>query len=88
MESNPYIDEMPQGAVFMGYGGTAPDYETFVFSYRGCEVRFPRHPEFWNRENDPDYEDCGDVGAEYGCISGEGWADVIEQLDEMDGRSA
>ena len=68
-------DMQARGASFMGYGGSAREYETAVFSYRGAEVRIPR----WPSKFSPDR-----VEREYACISGRDATDVDKTIDDMD----
>lgn len=65
----------PEGAVFLGYGGSSVAYETLVFSYQGIEVRFPRLPMMFS----PD-----EVENLYGCFSGEDWKDVLERREDLE----
>jgi hypothetical protein len=61
----------------MGFGGSATDYETLVYSVRygggWQEVRFPVHPDKFPPDK---------VEAAYGCISGLDWGDIEEALSD------
>jgi hypothetical protein len=67
----------PAEASFMGFGGSATDYETLVYSVRygggWQEVRFPVHPDKFPPDK---------VEAAYGCISGLDWRDIEEALSD------
>jgi hypothetical protein len=67
----------PAEASFLGFGGSATDYETLVYSVRHGggwqEVRFPVHPDRFPPDR---------VEAAYGCLSGLDWADIEEALSD------
>jgi hypothetical protein len=65
---------MHQTEVFEGYGGSAVEDETKVYTYRGFEIRIPSHPDSFP----PD-----DVEYEYACISAFSLADAKETVNDV-----
>lgn len=59
---------------FIGYGGSAVEYETKVYTYRGMEIRIPQRPDVFH----PD-----DVSAEYACFSAHTLEEATEEVDEL-----
>lgn len=60
--------------MFQGYGGSDPDYETLVYTYRGIEIRIPVMPAVFDPES---------VSSEYGCFSALTLDDAVDDIDEM-----
>lgn len=71
------LSTAPEGAVFLGFGGTAEEYETFVFFYKGDEYRFPSHPEAW-------IGPFKSVGYHYGVPDVDDWQDVLDMLEDRE----
>jgi hypothetical protein len=60
--------------IFLGYGGSAVEYETVCYSYRGEQIRIPMHPEIFPPE---------EVAVEYGVFSEAELRLAVERIDEL-----
>lgn len=80
-----WIDDAPDGAVFLGYGGISPEYSTAVFSTRMGEVRFPFRPSAFARLGRRRGQDAyQEIESGYGCWAASSWEDWHEAMEEYD----